>query len=618
MIWSDRVFLGGFLKALFMGYSIYLLCRWYLTFWAVKIMRSKSMITKFQLIPLLLLFVFFVQCHNPTNSNDKSNNANLAEIKVSIGVLNPSFSSDIFEYKIDVNNEVDKIVIYGKPVDKKAVMSKNNGCQQNLIVGINIIVLSVVAEDGLTQNDYKIFVTRNGVSNADLSELQISCGLLTPDFKPDCFEYSVSIPNETQSIIVTGVPSDHNALISGNNGVEQNINIGENRIVISVTAQDGITIKNYLINVYRQANANLQSLSVSSGLLIPQFSPEIIEYNVYLPNNNEEITITGVLADENATITENNGLPIQLNIGLNNIEIIVTGIDALTTKKYKIVVNRRSFDLNMVLIPSGIFQRDEDTNNISSVTSFLMSDKEITRSQFQEIMGVDPSDSNHSSGVNDPVQCVSWYDAVSFCNKLSISEGLIPVYYFSGIDINKLTYNEIPRTNDLIWNDIKVNWNANGYRLPTEMEWMWAAMGASYDRSNGYTGEGINRTGYLKGYAGSTEVYGTQMLLGDFAWYKVNSGSITRPVGTAGVNGSPNEVGLYDMSGNVWDWCWDWYASFPSGVVFDYHGGYAYTWRIIKGGGCNATPDNCAIAIRGATSPHENVGYSVGIRIVRR
>jgi len=89
------------------------------------------------------------------------------------------------------------------------------------------------------------------------------------------------------------------------------------------------------------------------------------------------------------------------------------------------------------------------------------------------------SDTGHSIGISDPVQHIDWYHAIAFCNKLSIAEGLDQVYSVSGVDFTTLTYGGIPTSDDTDWDDANADWSANGYRLPTEMEWMWAAMGAT-------------------------------------------------------------------------------------------------------------------------------------------
>ena len=255
-------------------------------------------------------------------------------------------------------------------------------------------------------------------------------------------------------------------------------------------------------------------------------------------------------------------------------------------------------EILMVSVPSGTFQRDDTATNTSYVDAFYMSDTEITRYQFTSVTGLDdPSDTNVSTGTDDPVQYVNWYHALVFCNKLSMLEGLTPVYTISS-STDPDDWGAVPTSNDTTWNAVTVNWTASGYRLPTEMEWMWAAMGAV----NG-------TTGYTKAFAGSTG----SNVLGDYAWTSENSSGTTHPVGTK----LPNELGLYDMSGNVWDWCWDWYADYPTGNQDNYTGVASGGSRVLRGGSWDDDASYASVASRlaGGTSYQ---GYFIGFRVVRQ
>ncbi len=290
-----------------------------------------------------------------------------------------------------------------------------------------------------------------------------------------------------------------------------------------------------------------------------------------------------------------------------------------TTQEYTVTVTIASGDYTSAYIgtlkhvPAGSFQRDGATASISTVaTAFRMSQYEITRAQFLAVMGTDPSDTTISMGLNDPVQQANWYHAIAFCNKLSIAEGLTPVYSVAGVNFTTLTYGDIPTSSDAAWNAASANWAANGYRLPTEMEWMWAAMGATSDRSNGYTGTGTNTTGYTKGYAGSTETGGTQVNIDDYAWTWENATS-THQVGTAG---HPNELGLYDISGNVWEWVWDRNGAYPAGTQTDYRGAASGTDRVVRGGSWNYFASFASVVFRNHFLPSD-VHEGIGFRVVR-
>jgi len=139
---------------------------------------------------------------------------------------------------------------------------------------------------------------------------------------------------------------------------------------------------------------------------------------------------------------------------------------------------------------------------------------------------------------------------------------------------------------------VSVDWESNGYRLPTEAEWEYAARGGN--QSQGYT------------YAGSNTV-------GDVAWYySSNSGSRTHTVGEK----QPNELGLYDMSGNVWEWCWDWFGSdyYGSSPAANPTGPSSGSHRVLRGGSWGINAQYVRAAIRGDSTPSyrdDNIGFRV-------
>lgn len=231
------------------------------------------------------------------------------------------------------------------------------------------------------------------------------------------------------------------------------------------------------------------------------------------------------------------------------------------------------------------------------IASFYMSDHEVTRGEYKAVMGSDPSkadaydkDGNELTGddavKNNPVNNISWYDALVYCNTRSIKEGLTPCYAI-GEKTDPKAWGDVPKTHDSRWNAATCNPAANGYRLPTEAEWEWAARGGeSYP------------------YAGSDTI-------GDVAWYEGNTNDTgTRDVKTKKANG----YGLYDMSGNVYEWCWDWYGSISS--VTPGSGSASGTLRCQRSGCFGGDTSLAQVAGRGKHYTYGR-GPGCGFRVVR-
>jgi formylglycine-generating enzyme required for sulfatase activity/TolB-like protein len=239
----------------------------------------------------------------------------------------------------------------------------------------------------------------------------------------------------------------------------------------------------------------------------------------------------------------------------------------------------RLLPANFVRVEGGTFQMGSNNGNNNekpvhtvTVKSFSIGKYEVTQREWQEVMGNNPS---NFKGDNRPVEKVSWFDAVEYCNKLSLKEGLTPAYRGSG-------------------NNITCDWSANGYRLPTEAEWEFAAKGGTKD--------------YLTTeYSGSNSV-------GTVAWYKDNSGGSTQPVGTK----AANSLGIHDMSGNVWEWCWDWYGDYSGGSQTDPRGPVSGADRVGRGGGWIDPAERVRSAERFSSgNPSGRYYYYGGFRVAR-
>jgi len=213
-------------------------------------------------------------------------------------------------------------------------------------------------------------------------------------------------------------------------------------------------------------------------------------------------------------------------------------------------------------------KNNEGPQHQVTVGSFYMGKYEVTQKEYQEIMGKNWS---NFMGDNLLVESVSWFDAIEYCNKRSLKEGLTPAYTRDG-------------DNNVTWNR-----DANGYRLPTEAEWEYACR------------------------AGTTTAYHTGADISDnTGWYSANSGRKTHPVGQK----PANAWGLYDMHGNVWEWCWDWYGDYSSGSQTDPMGASSGTAHVLRGGAWLDYARDVRSASRVYSAPRER-GLSFGFRLVR-
>ena len=242
-------------------------------------------------------------------------------------------------------------------------------------------------------------------------------------------------------------------------------------------------------------------------------------------------------------------------------------------KNKTFTVNGVSFE--MVAVKGGTFtmggtseqgsdaESDDKPTHSVTLSDYYIGKFEVTQELWEAVMGSNPSydggwTNEYGVGKNYPAYRVSWKDCQKFIKKL-----------------NKLCAKQL---------------NGKNFRLPTEAEWEYAARGGN--KSKGYK------------YSGSNSI-------GDVAWYWDNSGRKTHAVGTK----SPNELGIYDMSGNVWEWCQDWYGSYGSGSQTNPQGPWSGSCRVYRGGSWNFNAPGCRVSYRRNSAP-DNRCYYLGFRLV--
>jgi len=227
------------------------------------------------------------------------------------------------------------------------------------------------------------------------------------------------------------------------------------------------------------------------------------------------------------------------------------------------------------------FASEAPQRRVSLAQAFYLASCEVTQQQYQELMGVNPSCVSLTGPYKDamkgldtgqhPVETVSWLDAVDFCNKLSEKEQRSPYYARDSETVKVL--------------------GGTGYRLPTEAEWEFACR------------------------AGTTTLWSfgdNERDLGQHAWFRPNSNGRTQPVGEL----PPNPFGLYDLYGNVWEWCWDWHGEYAAGAVSDPTGSTAGSARVLRGAAFGDIATNVRSAFRYSNAPPTTSAY-IGFRVVK-
>ena len=374
-------------------------------------------------------------------------------------------------------------------------------------------------------------------------------------------------PGGSQSVTVTFTPTAE--IYSGNISVTSDATSGTTTIAVSgqgtrlISLSGDLAFGNGTVNVPNQRNftiANTGNMDLTvSGISYPAgFSGNWT--GTIAPGASQSVTVTFT---PTAVQSYGGNLSVASNATGGSGLLALSGIGRTAGPTG-----------SMITVQSGTLPQGSQLAG-QTVATFQIGKYEVTWGEWREVRdwavmngysdlaGVGGT---HPEGAADsfPVCRVNWYDVVKWSNAKSAKEGLTPVYQLSGATYK--TGESAPT----------VNSGANGYRLPTEKEWEWAARGGT--SSQGYT------------YSGSDDINAV-------GWYVGNSVGETRVIGQKAANGP----GVYDMSGNVSEWCWDIHESY---------------FRRIRGGSWYGAADLCAVAVRGYSSPYVRYSY-IGFRLAR-
>ncbi|MCL1993066.1 MAG: formylglycine-generating enzyme family protein [Spirochaetes bacterium] len=265
-------------------------------------------------------------------------------------------------------------------------------------------------------------------------------------------------------------------------------------------------------------------------------------------------------------------------------------------------------------LPAGVFTMGSPAHEIGrgdwegpqrQVTiseGFWMGVYPVTQEEWERVMGGNPSFFPDDPAAGEaqgrrPVENVTWHDAIVFANRLSLMEGLSPAYRIAG-STHPDDWGDVPAwdsPNLAAWNSVEIVPGSNGWRLPTEAQWEYAA-----------------RAGTATAFSNGTQDWNDAASLDGIGWLYFNSGGMTHAVGRK----AANPWGLHDMHGNVWEWVWDWWGVYTAQDETDPAGASSGTERVLRGGSWFNSALDVRSAFRNGAAPSSRNG-NVGLRLVR-
>ena len=495
-----------------------------------------------------------------------------------------------------------------------------------------IVTITVTVSDGtLTSSDTFVVSVNSAPTISNISDQSINV-----DSSTGAIPFTIGDAQTAASLLTVSCSSNNTTLVPNANIVIENIHPFKGYRTVTITpasGQSGTATITLTVSDGSLTSSDTFVLSVNSAPTISNISDQsinagsstgAIQFTIgdtitaassltlsssssnttLVPNAN--IVFGG--SEENRTVTV---MPASDQSGTATITVTVSDGSLSTIGTFVLTVVPTS----MALIPQGSFTMGDSMDGMNdaptswvTLDAFHIGKYEVTKAEWDEVRtwglsnGYTDLAAGSGKASNHPVQS-TWYMMVKWCNALSQKEGLTPVYYTN--DAQTMIY----KTADVNVTNAQVKWDANGYRLPTEAEWEKAARGGLSGKRFPWDDKiSHSQANY---YASSSYSYDTSDSVNIYhPTYASGSTPYTSPVGAFAANG----YGLYDMAGNVSEWCWDWYGTYAAGSQTNPSGSSSGSYRVLRGGSWNSQANSCRVAARRYTSP---MSSGSGFRVVR-
>jgi uncharacterized protein YjdB len=494
-------------------------------------------------------------------------------------------------------NATDKTITWKSSNTSVATVS-NTGMVSGISVGSATITVTT-SNGGKTAS---CTVTVNPVRVTGVTMNKTSTAMLVDG--NETLTYTIRPANATNKNVTWSSSNTSVATVS-NSGLVTGVSAGTADIIV-ITADGGynhgctVTVSASVVNV---TGVSLDKTSASTAV-----ASTVTLIPTIVPTNSTNQSVTWSSNNTAVATVSNSGLVTGVSAGTAT--ITVTTSNAGKTASCTVIVYQA---FSMVWIPGGTFTMGSPTSEpdrfsyetqhqVTLTKGFYMGKYPVTQTQYQAVIGSNPSSFFTSSGgdnpANRPVERVSWYDAIVFCNKLSMSEGLSPAYRISG-NTDPAAWGSVPTNSSTTWDAVTIVAGSNGYRLPTEAQWEYACRAGTttpFSTGNNITTSQANYDGNFPYNNNAKGEYRQR----------------TTPVGSF----APNSWGLYDMHGNVLEWCWDWFGTYASGAQTDPTGAVSGDVRVLRGGSWNGSGRILRSAFR-SYNPSYRINSYGGFRLSR-